>query len=217
MWSEGTHDEDMHQYGMQQRSGFGLLETIAAIGVITTGLFAVFTLVFSNMRVADAASIRFGAVAAAREGIEVVRMLRDENWIAGRPWNHGIAGGTLASTAMVEFQPTSGRWELEYGPFTFNDPETRLVRDETPVGTFWVQGSVSGDGATPYRRIVATYPICSVAPVSPGDADRTTLEVDGARCPADTQVGILVRSTVQWTHAGETRTITAEEELYDWR
>lgn len=200
------------------RDGFGLLETIAAIGVITTGLFAVLTLVFSNMRSADEAGLRYGAVAAAREGIEVVRMIRDANWIAGDAWDEGITGSAATTTAVLTFDPTSVGWAPVFGAYTFDHPGARIVRRTAAAGTFWTQGDeTAGAEVTPYRRLVRVLPICSVEAATPGAPDRATLEGDGAQCPPETKVGALVRSTVQWASRGSARSVTVEEALYDWR
>jgi len=202
---------------MRARQGLSLLETTIAIAVIVTGLFAAFTLVQSNRRAGDEARLRFGAIAAAREGVEVVRSIRDSNWLGEdtRAWDDGIAGNAGTYTSVAMFNPTDVSWQLTYGPESFSDARTRLVaRRATSEETYWTQGAGSDEVVTetPYRRLIATFPIC---------ADRSVVE-RGAACdpdanPANSKIGIRVRSRVWWVSQGRTHEVAAEESLFNWR
>ena len=69
---------------MHQRSshaGFTLIEGIIAIGIISTAMLVGLGLAFSNLTAAQANSDRIIAANLAREGIEVVRHVRDSNWL----------------------------------------------------------------------------------------------------------------------------------------
>ena len=193
--------------------GLSLLETTIAIGVIVTGLFAAFTLVISNRRLSDEVGLRFGAVSAARGGVEVVRSIRDSNWLDGtRPWDDGIAGSSGAYTGIARFNPDGAVWELSHDAAVFTDERTRVVRQQSVTGeTYWTQ-SASSDATinpTPYRRLIDVYPICAGGQIVES----------GAPCDAVTnpKVGMRVRARVQWTSRGNTHEVTAEESMYDWR
>ncbi|MDO8462874.1 MAG: type II secretion system protein [bacterium] len=197
------------------RRGFGLLETIVAIGVIVTGLFAVFTLVLSNQRTIDAAKLRFGGVSAAREGAEVVRMLRDANWQRGRAFDDGIITGTTYS-ALPKFSDGAG-FTLHHGVWDFTDHETQIAR--LPSG-FWTNATEATPPTpaerTPYRRIVRTLPICTDPA---GGSARVILTEDGETCEAigAERIGIHVVAMVQWNHGGSTQDARVAADLYDWR
>ncbi|MBI4450249.1 hypothetical protein HY634_04260 [Candidatus Uhrbacteria bacterium] len=202
---------------MVNRRGLSLLETTIAIAVIVTGLFAAFTLVLSNRRAGDEARFRFGAVAVAREGVEVVRAIRDSNWLGEdtRTWDEGIAGSAGSYTGVARFNPSDASWQLTYGPESFPDAQARLVVRSSASGqTYWTQGA-GGDEVvteTPYRRLIETFPIC---------ADRSVVE-RGAACdpdasPANPKVGIRVRSRVRWATQGRTHEVVAEEQLFNWK
>lgn len=201
---------------MLHRKGLSLLETTIAIGVIVTGLFAAFTLVIANRRTSDEAGLRFAAVQLAREGVEIVRAIRDSNWIsADAPdWDEGLKGSAGSYTGIARFNPDpdSAVWELSYDAAAFTDARARVVRQQSVAGgTYWTQGAPSNAvvGPTPYRRLIDVYPIC---------ADDSVVE-SGAPCDAvaNPKVGMRVRSRVQWSSRGNTHEVTAEETMYNWR
>ncbi|MFH1430226.1 MAG: hypothetical protein ABIG71_01720 [Candidatus Uhrbacteria bacterium] len=200
---------------MRKRAGFSLLETVVAIGVIVTGLFAVFTLVLSNLNIAEEARFRFGAVQAAREGVEVVRMIRDANWVAtshGQPEYLDLDDETMHS-AVLEFDPAGAQWSVLEGPFTLDDLEARIVQEAGAAGTHWTQGktdTLTREERTSYRRVVYIYPICS---------DRSVVREEGSGCGDGglEPIGIQVRSVVRWSNAGRDQELVVEEQLFDWR
>ncbi|MFH1098525.1 MAG: hypothetical protein V1723_01190 [Candidatus Uhrbacteria bacterium] len=194
--------------------GQGLLETTVAVSVIVTGLAAVFGLVMSNARANDAAALRFNATQLAREGVEVVRMLRDSNWLAGDAWDVGITAPSQDRPATIAvFRPSDGSWSLNYVPYDFDQEAAMIVRvhgeNET---TFFTQSVAPVDATmvTPYRRLILLYPICASGAVLSSKS--------GDVCYSDyPKVGIDVRSVVQWSDRNGTHELTAEEHLYDWR
>src|SRR3989344_8435958 len=66
----------------KNQSGQSLLELVVAIAVITVGLFSVWNLFISNFNGEQEAGARILAVNLAREGIEIVKNIRDSNWLA---------------------------------------------------------------------------------------------------------------------------------------
>ena len=107
----------INSYKKNQR-GQGLLELIIAIGVITVGLLAVWTLFLSNFSGEKEAGTRIVAVNLAREGIEVVKNILDKNIIQQRPWNEGVGPGDYeVDYASVALSGYSGR-TLNFDPVT---------------------------------------------------------------------------------------------------
>ncbi len=62
-------------------AGFTLIEGIIATGIISTALIVGLSLAYSNLTAAQANSDRIIAANLAREGLEVMRNVRDSNWI----------------------------------------------------------------------------------------------------------------------------------------
>ena len=60
-------------YQSHEKSGFTLLETVIAIGIILFGLLSILTLSTSSLVVSTVTSDEFLAANFAREGIEMIR------------------------------------------------------------------------------------------------------------------------------------------------
>lgn len=79
---------------MMKNKGFTLLEVIAAIFVITVGMIGAMSAVQKTITLISVSSSRLTAVYLAQEGIEIVRNIRDGNWLEGRtidtPWDEGL-------------------------------------------------------------------------------------------------------------------------------
>ncbi|MDP2932547.1 MAG: hypothetical protein Q8N81_00250, partial [bacterium] len=67
----------------RQSSGQTLIETIVAAGVLTTGIIGGLALAIASLGSSDQAMQQIVATGLAREGVEVVRRIRDANWNAG--------------------------------------------------------------------------------------------------------------------------------------
>lgn len=76
------------------KRGFSLLESLIAITVLTVGVSSALASLYQSIGLAP--KIRNKAVAAhlAQEGIELVRNIRDNNWMLGAAWNSGLADGS---------------------------------------------------------------------------------------------------------------------------
>ncbi len=73
-----------------QNKGFTIIELVVAIFVLTLGIIGIYS-AFSVMAVATSQmSERFIASYLAQEGMELVRNMRDNNWINDRDWTAGF-------------------------------------------------------------------------------------------------------------------------------
>lgn len=75
------------------QKGFTLVESMIAVGLLVTGVVGVLTLVSRSIGFSGLAFNRLTAANLAQEGIEVVRNIRDTNWINGLAWDNGLADG----------------------------------------------------------------------------------------------------------------------------
>ena len=77
------------------KKGFTLLETIIAIGILVGSSLVVYGATARILANVSEQKTKFVAAYLAQEGIEVVRNMRDTNWINGAPaWNTGLEAGT---------------------------------------------------------------------------------------------------------------------------
>ncbi len=80
---------------MSKRNGQTLLELVIAAGVISTATIAAITLIVRTITIGQVGQSKVEAINYAREGIEVVRMVRDSNWLkADNNITKPDAGGT---------------------------------------------------------------------------------------------------------------------------
>ena len=71
---------------------FTILEVIAAIFVMTVGVLGAYAVVQQIIVYTSISSSRLTAAYLAQEGIELVRNIRDSNWLQGAGnWTNGIA------------------------------------------------------------------------------------------------------------------------------
>lgn len=70
--------------------GFTLLETLVAVAVLLMALLGPFTIAQQSLRSAYYARDQVTAYYLAQEGIEFMRAMRDENYLAGNDWLTGI-------------------------------------------------------------------------------------------------------------------------------
>ncbi|MEA3292913.1 MAG: prepilin-type N-terminal cleavage/methylation domain-containing protein [Patescibacteria group bacterium] len=73
---------------MQRKKGFTLIEMIVAIFLITAGIGAAYLLIQKTSISTSRSLDRLTAAYLSQEGIEIVRNIRDSNWLAGiGPYN----------------------------------------------------------------------------------------------------------------------------------
>lgn len=181
----------------KDRTGQSLLETVVALGIITSVLVSIFSLVINNIATERASTSRVQAVNFAREALEATRAMRDSNWVAGRdPWT-GIGAG---NDQVLAFDETTGVYALQSG----QDPA--LVR--TAGGAYAQGSSASGEASSFSRRVDVLDIDCS----SLAAEDQTDCAALGLP-----RIGVRVTAHVQWSNQGRTQEIAFSEDLYDWR
>jgi len=74
-----------------KNKGFTLIEIIVVILVITVGVLATYIVVQEIISYTHQVSSRLTAAYLAKEGIEIVRNIRDTNWLQGESWSNGLA------------------------------------------------------------------------------------------------------------------------------
>jgi len=80
----------------KSRRAFTLIEVIIAIGVLTIAVVAAIQLAISSTRLSNLLLQRFTAHHLAEEGLEIVRNMRDTNWLKNIDWRSNLADGSYA-------------------------------------------------------------------------------------------------------------------------
>lgn len=87
--------------------GFALIEALIAIFVLTIGILAGYALMQSNLVLISQVQSRLIGAYLTQEGIEIVRNIRDTNWLEGgtNPWDEGLAGCSVG--CIVDYNHTN--------------------------------------------------------------------------------------------------------------
>lgn len=174
------------------RAGFSLVETLVAVAILTTGLTAALSLLSFTLRTVQVTSNALVAAHLAAEGVEVIRNIRDENWLRrdnsaapepARSWRAGLDKGV---------------YEVQYDtelPLTVHSD--RLLE-------------ISSEGR---------YCYACAGPASPAAIFRRKIEIDPDPLPPgfDTARQLRLRVSVSWTDQIKTREVAVEDILYDWK
>lgn len=178
---------------IRQRPSQTLLEAILAIGVILVAVFSSTTLIVSTVTAGQSSEDKILAGNLAREGIEVVRGIRDSNWIkraeniTAVDWNSGLTDGNY----IAKFSGSSG-WFL---PATGSSAVNTFLSGGIPL--YFTQDCTGTCTPTKFSR---TINIASGNDV-----------VFGSDIPF-----LSVTATVNWDNHGA-KSLVMTERLYDWR
>lgn len=103
----------------KKNKGFSLAEVVIALGILTFGLVGIASLLLQNMQVENLTKNYLIASMLAQEGVEIVRNIRDENWVLFQDWLVDLPAGTFA----LDYE---GRDSINSTPNTVGDADTRL-------------------------------------------------------------------------------------------
>ncbi len=204
-------------------SGQTMLEAIIASGIIVTAVGAALTLVYSSIAAAKESESRLVATNLAREGVEVVRAIRDSNWLAGDDWDDGLEGPSNDYSGILVFNASGKSWAVDFSPADIDDPETKVYRQAVAGGPeqpgLMLQGipQPAGTDETVFRRIVHLKALCSTVVGSTPNFIAYEAKDDGEACLTE-KIGIEVRSEAGWIGAGDSlHMVSAVERIFDWR
>jgi len=92
MWNKKAFT--LQNFSKKNLGGFTIIELMAVIFVFSVGVSAMMFLVARIFSYDNIVSSKLVAAYLAQEGIEIVRNMRDGNWIDGAvAWDHGINEG----------------------------------------------------------------------------------------------------------------------------
>lgn len=165
------------------KKGLTLLEVIIAIFLITVGVLGALALITRTISITGISSQKLIASYLAQEGIEIVRNIRDGNWLEQRtnpaiPWDDGLG---------------IGDWEADYITQTLTDI---YDGDFLKIDGGFYNYTLGTN--TKFKRKITIF-------------DKTDL--DGDMIIDMFKVSVLV----EWQEKGETHSVPAQENLYNWR
>jgi type II secretory pathway pseudopilin PulG len=117
-------------------SGISILEVVVAILIITIGLVGVMSLVIQNIQAQYINKNILIASGLAQEGLELVRNIRDLNWLTpGNAWDQSIVAD---GTYTIDYH---GRGSIEQTANFVSDALARLYIDSDNLYTHTMTGA----------------------------------------------------------------------------
>lgn len=191
--------------------GQTIMEMLVVFLIISMGLYAAVTLIFSNLMHQENDEDNLVAVNLAREMLELAQNKRDSNWLVSADVNDGLHLGADC-TAVPNWNGT-GFPSFDFAPNSITDAGAIVNRSSLTAsnGMFTNQAGTS----TAYRRLMTFSMICA------NTADHSDIVVDAscacATAPYTDIVGMRARADVEWTRKGKKRSISVYTDQYDWR
>lgn len=88
--------------------GFNVLEVILSITIIVVGILAITNLFFALSKSAAMNKNKIIAIYLAEENMEIVRQIRDTNWLNSSNWDQGISAGDSVAAVLDSTDITKG-------------------------------------------------------------------------------------------------------------
>jgi hypothetical protein len=139
---------------------FTIIEASIAIFLITTGILAAFVLVQQTLSFYQVSSLKLIAAYLAQEGIEIVRNIRDSNWLKKVDWDEGL---------------NEGEWEADYSQISLNPYEDRYLKIDE--GFYKYSPSLSAS-KTPFKRKIIISNKEDLDEPPNGKVDKMTVKVE---------------------------------------
>lgn len=179
--------------------------------IITVGLYAAVTLIFSNVVLREQDEDHIIAMNLARESLELAQNIRDSNWLANLDYDVGLGTDTgMDCTAVPDWYGTA------YPAFDFsvNDLAGGRINRSSNLASLGMYTNQNGT-STRFSRLITFAPICA----DPADRlDRQASPNCTCTDPAYSEkIGTRVGVDVQWERKGKTQILTIYTDLYDWR
>jgi len=104
------------------KRGFTLIEVIVSILVVTVGVSAAYIVIQQIISYTYQVSSRLTAAYLAKEGIEIVRNIRDTNWIEGEDWDEGLKNCYASENKYCEADYNDTQAMTRYGILCVDPP-----------------------------------------------------------------------------------------------
>lgn len=198
------------------RKGFSLAEIVIAITVLTVTVVSVTSLILSSLNVNKQNINQIIAYSLAQEGVEIMRNIRDSNWLQNQFWSKGgflwgsefenggrfivdykepIVSADIANVSTTEAVP----WILS--EISANEEEkTRLYYQDIGDLRKYTHEEISAGGTnleSPFRREILVEPV----------------NVEGE----ELIVKVRVTSTVYYESRGNEKSVEIITDLTDWK
>jgi len=190
----------------KNNSGISIVEVVVAIMIITVGMVGVLSLVIQNVEAQYINKNVLMASGLAQEGLELVRNVRDLNWLTpGNVWNQGLVGD---GTYTIDYGGSGnkiciGGSDDGYSCTQDSNCDSNVCR---PINM--AINSIDEAGARLYVDSNGLYAHTTTA--TPTNFYRLITVADNTDY-------LDVKCTIRWKDGTQNHNYTAETYLYDWR
>ncbi len=180
-------------FKFRPRAAFTLVEVVTALFIIMVGIFGGYELVNKSIVAAKSISMRLTAVYLGKEGVEIVKSIRDTNYLkihygadGAYTWTNGLAAGGVPSSTDCTI-PNGGCIAQSDSSRLSNVNDTDVnqpLKYSDSTGFGYLAGNV-----TAYKRKITITP-----------------QVD--------YLNVVV--TVTWSEHGNDHATVVRENIYNW-
>lgn len=230
-----------HYSNYKSSGGYTLIEVLITIGVFTVGILGALGFSAANYRNSEDNVDRVKAINLAREGIELIKNVRDSNWLridgnascGGNDctWDYGLDGST--NYMIMSYNDIGVDNKPTFLSTVCNNSITNCVNTYI-TNNEGVELYLNGSGrydhdntgtATKFSRVIKIDRICmKEEPLVSEGGDPNNFEYIDAMSnvnvcrlnPNDIHVGFALTSHVQWEDNG-TKYVEIPSAIYNWR
>lgn len=205
-------------------TGFTLIELLIAISVFMLGIMGAFSLSLNNLNTAKENSQRVIAANLAREGIEIVRNIRDSNWLAREAnadsdsntaaleiyeWDHGFEVSNFRVDYLTGLMPFSAPAPADL------DSAIALPEAKLNLSNGFYRHLDNSNGT--FSRAINLRAICLDKTNTLAPTETVVPSLDCSGVANIVKIGFQVTARVSYTYGTKTNTIDAVENIYNWR
>ncbi|MFA6466245.1 MAG: prepilin-type N-terminal cleavage/methylation domain-containing protein [Patescibacteria group bacterium] len=210
---------------VKSSAGFTLIELMITLAVFTIGISAALGLAMSNYNNSRDNLDKIIAANLAREGIELIRNVRDSNWLRIEAndmlacggfcsWDEGLNVNT--NYVYIDYndifpQAFGGNCAVGNEQCVIACPNCKLYKD--------VNGFYNHDNSgtlTNYSRAIKLEKICVDESLAQPEINESIYDMNLPCGALETYIGIQVTAHVQWIDNG-TKYVEIMDKFYNWR
>jgi type II secretory pathway pseudopilin PulG len=204
-----------------KKNGFTLLEVVLAVFMLSTSAFASFSLIQSTIVSASLNKQKLTAYYSAQESLEVIRNIRDGNWLKQRDDEEILWTDGIVTEGCISPRPTicDSYGDINRDGVVTGDDEDMIAylifgggdEDQRERADVNGDGLINALDITTISNFVAcvtnTFPVCSTKAVFQKEITITQLSGDL----------LEISAKISWQDRGKNQEIEVISQLSNWR